>query len=54
MQVRKQQLELDMEQVVAWAFFGIAFLWDWNENWPFPVLRGYQILIGIKSLYYAF
>ena len=20
------------------AFFGIAFLWDWNENWPFPVL----------------
>ena len=23
---------------VGWAFFGIAFLWDWNENWPFPVL----------------
>ena len=23
---------------VAWALFGIAFLWDWNENWPFPVL----------------
>ena len=23
---------------VIWAFFGIAFLWDWNENWPFPVL----------------
>ena len=22
---------------VLWAFFGIAFLWDWNENWPFPV-----------------
>ena len=21
-----------------WAFFGITFLWDWNENWPFPVL----------------
>ena len=19
---------------VAWAFFGIAFFWDWNENWP--------------------
>ena len=19
--------------VVVWAFFGIAFLWDWNENW---------------------
>ena len=24
--------------VVVWRFFGIAFLWDWNENWPFPVL----------------
>ena len=24
--------------VVVWAFIGIAFLWDWNENWPFPVL----------------
>ena len=23
---------------VVWAFFGIAFLWDRNENWPFPVL----------------
>ena len=23
---------------VVWAFFGIAFLWDWNENWYFPVL----------------
>ena len=24
--------------VVIWIFFGIPFLWDWNENWPFPVL----------------
>ena len=24
--------------VVVWAFFGIAFLQNWNENWPFPVL----------------
>ena len=24
--------------VVVWAFFGIAFLSDWNENWHFPVL----------------
>ena len=23
---------------VVWTFFGIASLWDWNENWPFPVL----------------
>ena len=22
--------------VVVLAFFGIAFLWDRNENWPFP------------------
>ena len=21
--------------VVVWAFFGSAFLWDWNENWHF-------------------
>ena len=24
--------------MVVWTFFGIAFLWDWNGNWPFPVL----------------
>ena len=24
--------------VVVWTFFGIAFLWNWSENWPFPVL----------------
>ena len=23
----------------VWAFFGTAFLCNWNENWPFPVLR---------------
>ena len=23
---------------VVWAFVGIVFLWDWNENWLFPVL----------------
>ena len=23
---------------VVWTFFDIAFLWDWNENWPFPFL----------------
>ena len=23
--------------VVVWTFFGIAFLWDWNESWLFPV-----------------
>ena len=24
--------------VVVWTFFGIAFLRNWNENWPFLVL----------------
>ena len=24
--------------MVMWRFFGIAFLWDWDENWHFPVL----------------
>ena len=28
----------DCNCVVVWTFFDIAFLWDWNENWPFPVL----------------
>ena len=21
---------------VVWTFFGIALLWDWDENWPVP------------------
>ena len=24
--------------VVVWTFFDIVFLWNWNENWPFPDL----------------
>ena len=24
--------------MIVWTFFGIALLWSWNENWPFPVL----------------
>ena len=24
---------------VVWVFFGIAFFWDWKEDWPIPVLR---------------
>ena len=23
---------------LVWAFFNIALLWDWNENWPLPIL----------------
>ena len=36
---------------VVWAFFGIAFLWDWNENWPFPVL--WPLLSFPNSLAYC-
>ena len=28
----------DCSCAVVWTFFGIAFLWDCNENWPFLVL----------------
>ena len=33
-------LGCEMSAIVLqfWAFFDITFLWDWNENWPFPVL----------------
>ena len=24
--------------ILVWTFFGIAFLWNWKEKWPFPVL----------------
>ena len=36
---------------VVWALFGIAFFWDWNEIWPFPVCGycwGFQICWRIK------
>ena len=25
--------------MIVWIFFGIELLWNWNENWTFPVLR---------------
>ena len=28
----------DCHCVAVWAFFGVSLLWDWNENWPLPVL----------------
>ena len=30
--------------MVGWTFFDIAFLWDWNENWPFPLLFLWPLL----------
>ena len=32
---------------VVWTFFGIAFLWDWNENWPFPATAELSKFAGI-------
>jgi len=33
---------------VVWTFIGIAFLWDWNENWHFPVLT---VLTRVKIIF---
>ena len=38
--------------VVVWTFFGIAFLWDWNENWSFPVL--WPLLLELTPKKYVF
>ena len=32
--------------VVVWTFFSIVPLWDWNENWPFPVLWSLLLLLS--------
>ena len=40
---------------IVWAFFGIAFFWDWNENWPFPVpwpLLSFPILLAYWVQYF--
>ena len=37
---------------VVWAFFSIAFLWDWNENWPFPVLWPLLSFPNLLAYYY--
>ena len=38
--------------VVVWTFYGIAFFWDWNENWPLLGQDGLgkqRLLEGIKK-----
>ena len=40
----------DCNCAIVWAFFGIAFLWDWNENWPFPVLWVFQPLLSFPNV----
>ena len=37
---------------VVWAFFGIVFLWDWNENWPFLVLWPLLRVPNLLPLYF--
>ena len=39
---------------VLWAFFGIAFLWDWDENWPFPVSWPQVLVIQHESPFISF
>ena len=31
-------LQKECNCAVLWTSFGIALLWDWHENWHFPVL----------------
>ena len=31
-------LQNECNCAVVWTFFGIALVWDLDENWPFPVL----------------
>ena len=33
---------------IVWASFGIAFLWNWNENWPVATAE-FSKLAGILS-----
>ena len=35
---------------VVWTLFGIALLWDWSENWPFPAL--WPLLSSLNLLAY--
>ena len=37
--------------MVIWTFFGIAFHWDWNENWSFPVLWPVLSFPNLRSFY---
>ena len=39
----------DCNCVVVWALFGITLLWDWNENWPFPVPWPLQSFLNLLA-----
>ena len=41
---------------VVWTVFGIAFLWDWNENWSLSVLwplLGFPNLLALWVQYFS-
>ena len=38
-------------QMIVWTFFGIALLWDWNENWPFPA-SGHKLSFSNLGTYW--
>ena len=40
----------DFNSVVVWAFFGIAFLWDWNENYCTIALISHTSKVMLKIL----
>ena len=46
----------DCDCAVVWTFIRIAFLWEWNENWPFLVfISSLSILnnLPVKQLGYG-
>ena len=47
--VTQSQTRLRWFSSSSWTFFGIAFLWNWNENWPFPVLWLLQSLQNLLA-----
>ena len=40
--------------MVVWTFFGIALFWDWNENWPFPVLWPLLSFLNLLTYWMGF
>ena len=34
---------------IIWEFFVIAFPWDWNKNWPFPVLWPFLSFLNLLA-----
>ena len=39
----------EYNRMVVWTLLGIASLWEWNENWPFPVLWPLRIFPNLLA-----